>query len=119
MDRLLCGASASRVVAIESGWLPRLLRGRLHIYEFETSHFGLTDEVAGYYVCRKTVRPVSERAVDDILAELLSRDVELRVMPSLWKLRDIIIASTLGFSIIRMRNAQPPPEGYRILHPLP
>jgi Family of unknown function (DUF6886) len=31
----------------------------------------------------------------------------LRVMPSLWQLHDAVVASTLQFSIIRMRNAQP------------
>jgi Family of unknown function (DUF6886) len=29
----------------------------------------------------------------------------LRVMPTLWPLRDAVVASTLQFSIIRMRNA--------------
>jgi hypothetical protein len=45
--------------------------------------------------------------IDDVLAALIERDVELRVMPSLRKLRDAVVASTLQFSIIRIRNAQP------------
>jgi hypothetical protein len=35
------------------------------------------------------------------------RGVELRVQPSLWELRDAVIASTLAFSIIRWQNAAP------------
>jgi len=45
----------------------------------------------------------------DALAELTHRDVELRVTPSLWPLRDAVVASTLQFSLIRMRNATPRP----------
>jgi hypothetical protein len=47
--------------------------------------------------------------IDDLLAELISHNVELRVMPSLWKLHDAVVDSSLQFSIIRMRNAQPRP----------
>lgn len=44
-------------------------------------------------------------------------DMELRVMSSLWKLRDFVIDSTLRFPIIRFRNAQPPSDGYVPKHP--
>jgi hypothetical protein len=53
------------------------------------------------------VIPRSVTPIDDLLGELLAYDVELRVMPSLWRLRDAVVASTLQFSIIRMRNALP------------
>ena len=79
----------------------------------------LVDEVAGYYVSRKPVIPIAETKIDNILAALLKHDVDLRIMPSLWKLREAVINSTLGYSIIRMHKAQPPPEGYEAYHPLP
>jgi hypothetical protein len=41
------------------------------------------------------------------VAELLRRGVELRFVPSLWPLHDAVAASSLRFSIIRMRNALP------------
>jgi hypothetical protein len=62
---------------------------------------------AGYYISRSPVIPRSVSPIDDLLGELLAYDVELRVMPSLWRLRDAVVASTLQFSIIRMRNALP------------
>jgi len=37
---------------------------------------------------------------------MAKHDVELRVMPSLAKLRGAVIASTLQFSIIRWRSAR-------------
>ena len=43
---------------------------------------------------------------DDLILELLNRGVELRIVPSLWPLRDEVVKSTLQFSLIRMRNAQ-------------
>jgi hypothetical protein len=41
------------------------------------------------------------------MGELLSRRVDLRVLPNLWPLHDGLVASTLQFSHIRMRNALP------------
>ncbi|MEN9566251.1 MAG: hypothetical protein RLZZ69_1447, partial [Cyanobacteriota bacterium] len=33
--------------------------------------------------------------------------IELRLLPSLWQLHDAVVNSTLEFSSIRMKNAQP------------
>jgi hypothetical protein len=45
--------------------------------------------------------------VDNSLLELRRRRVELRVLPNHPALRDGVVASTLQFSIIRMRNVLP------------
>ena len=95
------------VVAIEQAWLPALRSVRLHVYEFAAADFVLEDAVAAYYVSTRSAAPISHREVDDALVELSARAVELRVLSSLWPLRDAVVASSLGFSIIRMRNAQP------------
>jgi len=34
-------------------------------------------------------------------------EIELRIVPNLWPLWDRVVASTLDFSGIRLRNAQP------------
>jgi hypothetical protein len=107
VDRLMAGSSAKYVVAIEARWLPEVRRQRLYRYELAPDTFTLQDAAAGYYISREPVVPRSVTPIDDLLGELLEHDVELRVMPSLWKLRDLVVASTLQFSIIRMRNAQP------------
>jgi hypothetical protein len=67
--------------------------------------FTLLDECAGYYVSRKPVVPVSVKKITGILDELLTRNIELRFVPSLWPLADAVKQSTLYFSLIRMRNA--------------
>ena len=107
VERLLGTTSAAFVVAIESGWLPRVLRHRLYRYELPGDTFSRFDAGAGYYISREPVVPRSVSVIDDLLGALLERDVELRVLPSLWKLRDAVVDSTLQFSIIRMRNALP------------
>jgi hypothetical protein len=65
------------------------------------------DECAGYFVSHVPVVPTSLHIIDDPIGALATQGVELRILPSLWPLRDAVIASSLQFSIIRMRNAQP------------
>ena len=100
-------ADRQSVVAIEHSWLAALQLTRLHVYEFVANQFVLEDAIAAYYVCPHAVTPTSHREVADPLTELFNRGVELRVLSTLWPLRDAVVASSLAFSIIRMRNARP------------
>ena len=104
-ERLL-GSSAA-VVAIEAAWLQRLQSCRLFCYHLPADDFRTYDETAGYLVCRIAVKPSSVECIDDAVAAILQRGVELRILPSLWSLRDAVVESTLEFSIIRWRNASP------------
>ena len=99
-------SDAQSVVAIEQAWYAALCNTRLHVYEFAAEGFALEDAIAAYYVTLRAVAPIAEREVADIPAELFDRGVELRVLSTLWPLRDAVVASSLAFSIIRMRNAQ-------------
>ena len=119
VEKLMRGTCAKHVVAVEAGWLPEIQKHCIYRYEFDPKGFTCVDKVAGYYISREPVVPVAETKIDDVLSALLEHDVELRVMPSLWKLREAVIHSTLGYSIIRMHKAKPPEEGYDAYHPLP
>jgi hypothetical protein len=99
-------AAAESVVAVEKRWLPALQSTPLHVYEFVPQPFVLEDAIAAYYVCPDAVAPIGHYEVPSPLAELLRRPIELRLVSSLFALRDRVVASTLGFSIIRLRNAQ-------------
>lgn len=101
--------SSPAVVAVESGWLERLRSCRLYCYHLPPETFECVDECAGYFVSRTPVVPARVEVFDDLIAELLRREVELRFVPSLWALRDAVVASSLQFSLIRMRNALPRP----------
>jgi hypothetical protein len=95
------------VVAVESAWQERLRACRLYCYRLPTETFECIDACAGYFVSRELVVPVGVEVVDDPVAELQQRGVELQVVPNLWPLRDAVVASSLQFSMIRMRNALP------------
>jgi hypothetical protein len=94
------------VVAVESGWLERLRSCRLYCYHLPPETFECIDECAGYFVSQEPVVPALVQVIDDPMAELLGRGIELRFVPNLWPLRDAVVASTLQFSVIRMRNAK-------------
>jgi hypothetical protein len=107
-EPLLAGTTASRVIAVESAWLERIRTIPLFCYEFPPTGFACIDANAGYFVSRVPVTPAHVRPIGDPLIELARHDVELRMMPSLWKLHDAVIASpNVSYSIIRMRNALP------------
>lgn len=102
----LMGRTAARhVVAVEAGWLNAIRETVLYLYELPAPGFVAIDPGAGYYVSEAAVAPLSVRRVDDLLGELAQCDVELRLTPNLWALRDAVLASTLQFSFIRMRHA--------------
>jgi hypothetical protein len=99
--------SSPAVVAVESGWWERLRSCRLYCYHLPPDAFERLDEGAGYFVSRGPVAPARVQVFDDLMAELVRRGVELRFVPDLWPLRDAVVASTLQYSIIRMRNSRP------------
>jgi hypothetical protein len=105
--RYLGGASA--VVVIEDRWWERVRDCRLYCYHLPPESFHLLDATAGYYVSEAAVAPVGVETIDDAIGALRRRGVDLRTVPNLWPFRGAVVASTLEFSIIRMRNALPRP----------
>lgn len=119
IEKFIGPCGAKHIIAIESIWLPQIQQQHLFRYEFSSDAFELYDKNAGYYISRQPVKPLAEIPLTDVLSELFQYDVELRVMNSLWELREAVIHSSLSFSIIRMKNAQRPPGGIEQYHPLP
>jgi hypothetical protein len=101
----LCGAR--RVHAIEWDWWERFRTARVFLYEMPAASFAVHNADAGYYVSREAVAPVARVAIDDAIRAHADAGIELRVMDQLWPLWDRIIASSLCFSGIRLRNARP------------
>ena len=102
-DRFL--GSEAAVVAIELCWLQRAQECRLYCYHLPPQTFECFDECAGYFVSRAPVEPIGVEIIDAPLSELKRRRVYLRIPSNLWPLRDAVVASSLQFSIIRMRSA--------------
>jgi hypothetical protein len=105
-ERLMGPTTATYVVAVENRWMTAIQKTTLFVYEMPAPYFSLLDECAGYYISRRTVAPLSIKPVYNILEELLKREIELRMMPSLQNLAVQIGRSTLNYSVIRMRNAR-------------
>jgi hypothetical protein len=105
-QKFMDNTKAGHVVAVESGWYQQIKETTLNCYEFLPDDFMLIDECAGYYVSYKPVMPIEVTIIDDIIAALLNRDIELRFMPSLIDIADAVRDSSLQFSLIRMRNAK-------------
>jgi hypothetical protein len=61
----------------------------------------------GHCVARETVRPLHVEPLCDLLTLHAEAAVELRLLPTIWPLVDSVQDSSLGFSIIRVRNAAP------------
>jgi len=98
--------TADYVITVENGWYERIKETTLYCYEFLPDGFSLLDGCAGYYISYDPVIPIAISTIPDIMAELLSRNIELRFTPSLIKLAEAVSKSSLNFSIIRMRNAK-------------
>ena len=99
--------TCSFAVAIENKWFDRMRSTTLYLYEFDTADFELLDDIAGYYVAKVAQIPIAKYRLDDLFGELIKRNVEIRVTDNLWQLADEVEASTLNWSLCRMRNAQP------------
>ncbi len=96
--------SSSAVVALETSWWKRVEACRLFCYEMPPESFSCFDDCAGYFISHEPVEPVSVRVYDNAANAILSRGVELRVLRNLRPLRDAVVASTLRYSVIAMRD---------------
>jgi hypothetical protein len=105
MDRFFGMSQTTRMVAIESGWYDRVRTGQIYRYRFDPEGFELYDANAGYYISTRPVKPVQVDRIDDLIGALLQEGIELRVTPSLMRLKERILSSTVNFSMIRMRKA--------------
>ena len=107
LERFLDRSRDRRVHAVEGSWLDPMRTASLLAYRMPETSFEPDDEVAGYWVSREPVVSLELVELGDLLAKHAAARIELRLVPSLWPLADRVVESTLEFSGIRLRNAQP------------
>ena len=99
-------STAEYIITVPSDWYNTIKKTTLYCYEFAIDNFTLLDECAGYYISYEKEKPIAITVIPDTIAELLARRVELRFTSSLIPIADAVSASSLNFSLIRMRNAK-------------
>jgi len=104
VDRFLGGDRALRVHAIQREWLDEFRSGRIYAYRFPTETFEPYDATAGYYVSSVAIEPAEVIELTDLERLHAERGIELRVVDDLAAVWDNVIASTVDFSGIRLRN---------------
>lgn len=104
VERFLTGDRSRRVHALQADWLDRFRAGRLFAYRLPPATFERYERAAGYWVSREPVEPLEVGELGDLLACHAHAGIELRVVPDLASLWNRVIASTLEFSGIRLRN---------------
>ncbi|MEO7370322.1 MAG: DUF6886 family protein [Ilumatobacteraceae bacterium] len=100
---------AWRLHAIETVWVERMRTAHVYCYEFDSDGFEPWEDADGQWTSDAQVLPISVAPVGDLVAAHLGAGIELRVVESLWRLRDVAIAGEFDFSIVRMHNALPRP----------
>ena len=107
VERFLSGDRSLRVHALQSDWLDRFRAAELVGYRLPPATFEPYGRAAGYWVSREPVEPLGTVPLGDLLARHAEAGIELRVVPNLDALWQQVIATTLEFSGIRLRNLHP------------
>lgn len=107
LESFFAETSTDKIIVIENSWLDKLRSTNLYIYSFCPESFELFEEAktAGYYISFEEVKPLKIVPAGDSLEKITKEKVELRFTPSLYPIRNRVLASSLDFSIIRFRNA--------------
>ncbi|WP_432994015.1 DUF6886 family protein [Dactylosporangium sp. CA-233914] len=111
-DRIVGAGCGERVHAIEFGWLDAMRTTRVYAYRFAAEPFRpFGDGDAPHaHVAEEPIVPLGPpEPVGNLLDCHAAAGIQLRVLDNLWPFWDQVIASTLGFSGIRLRNAKPRP----------
>jgi uncharacterized protein DUF6886 len=103
--RLLGGAT--RVHVVEETWLPRMREVQLYAYRLPDERFEPHPEVGGYWIAREPVEAAAVVALTDPVELHAEARIELRALPNLWPLWNDVVESTLEFSGMRLRYAEP------------
>ncbi len=109
--RIIGPGGGERVHAVEYGWLDRMRTVELYAYRLPAATFTPVGEVWRHAcVSRETVRPLGQpERVGDLFELHRVAGIQLRVLPHLHDFWDAVVASTLAYSGIRLRNALPRP----------
>lgn len=102
IEHWLDGERTKRVAVVEDGWRDRMSTTRLYAYRMPPETFEPYDK---FFVSRQTVIADKVLEVGNLIERHAAAGTDLRFAPRLYPLWDDVIATTLDFSGIRLRNA--------------
>ena len=105
VDRSLGGDRRIRSHVIEDRSLDRVGAARLHLYRMPQATLTESPDTAGYWMSREPIEALERVTIDDLAGRHAAAGIPLRTVPNLWPLWDAVVASTLEFSGMRLRNA--------------
>jgi hypothetical protein len=105
-DRIIGPGGGLRIHAVEYGWLEAMRTVELYAYRFAAADFEpFGKPVSNAHVAVRPVTPLGPpERVGNLFDLFEEASIQLRVLPDLLPFWDQVIASTLGFSGIRLRN---------------
>ena len=104
VERFLTGDRSLRVHALQADWLAAFRSARLCAYRLPAETFERYEKAAGYWVSQQPVEPVEVVELGDLFERHAAAGIELRIVPDLAAVWQRVIASTLEYSGIRLRN---------------
>jgi hypothetical protein len=107
VDRFLGGDRLARVHVAEDRWLDRIAAARLEVYRVPDATFVESLDTAGYWMSREPVDALEHLTIEDLVARHRAAGIAFRTMANVWLFWDAVVASTLEFSGMRLRNALP------------
>jgi Family of unknown function (DUF6886) len=103
VDRFLGGGRSRRVQVVEPGWLGRLRTTRVLAYRLPGETFAENDD--RFWISAEPVEPLEIVELGDLVERHETAGIELRTERALVPFWREIVASSLGYSGIRLRNA--------------
>ena len=103
VEWFLGGERSRRVHVVEPEWLEPMRSTRVVTYRLPGETFERWDR---FWVSREPVEPLELVELGDLVDRHEAAGIELRTEPDLVRLWDLVIASSLDYSGIRLRNAR-------------
>jgi hypothetical protein len=104
LARFFGGDTARRVHVVEAGWLEPMRSQRVVAYRLPEETFVENDD--RFWISTEPLQPLELVELGDLVERHDAAGIELRTEEELLELWDEVIASSLGYSGIRLRNAR-------------
>lgn len=104
VERFLGGIRSRRVHVVEPAWSERMRTARVVAYRMPEEAF--VENIDRFWISQEPVEPLERVELGDLVEQHERAGIELRTDPHLLHFWEQVIASSLGFSGIRLRNAR-------------